>query len=87
MDYFAAMYASRRAKIDDEIGGANGVFVMFDNHDRITDVAHSTQCFKQFFVVTLVQANAGFIENINYPGKFRAYLACQSYSLGLTPRE
>ncbi len=78
----AAMDAGARAHVDQVIGGADGVFVMFDDDHRVADVAQTTQCRQQSVVVALVQADTGFVQHIQHPGQAGADLTGQADTLG-----
>ena len=67
MDDVTALYACSGTEVYDVIRCADGLFVMFDDNDRIADIAHAAERIQQFAVVPLVQADAGFIQNIDPP--------------------
>ena len=57
----AAEFAGAGPHVDQIIGGADGVFVVFDHNHRIADVAKPGQGFEQAVVVALVQADGRFV--------------------------
>ena len=46
------------------ISGHDGFLVMFDHDDRISGIAQTFQRMDQPEVVVLVQADAGFVKNV-----------------------
>ncbi|OQB35085.1 MAG: hypothetical protein BWY09_02440 [Candidatus Hydrogenedentes bacterium ADurb.Bin179] len=81
----APMYSSTRAQVKHVIRGKDGVLVMFHHDNGIAEVAKPLQCRKQFFVIPLVQADAGFIEDIEHPDQPAAHLCGQPDPLGFPP--
>jgi len=65
----------------------DGFFVMLDHDDGIADIPQVAQRAEQAFVVALVQADGGLIEDIHDTDQAGAYLACQAYSLCFAPRQ
>ena len=59
------MDAGTRSEVDDVIGGQYGLFIVFDNNDGIADVPEVRQCPEQSPVVSLMQSNRRFVENIH----------------------
>ena len=68
--------------VDDIIGGADGILVMFDDDDRVAEIAQPLQRDEQAVVVALVQADRGFVEDVEDAGKAAADLAGEADSLG-----
>ena len=83
----AAMDAGSRAHVDQIIGGADGVFVMFDHDHRIADVAQALQGGQQAVVVALMQADGGLVQHIEHAGEARADLRGQTDALALAARQ
>ena len=75
------VHASARPHIDDMIGVADRVFIMFNDDNGIAKVAQPLEGFKQAVIVALVQADAWFIKHIKYAGKAAANLARQPDAL------
>src|SRR4029078_1237998 len=65
----ATMNARRRADVEDVVGGTDGVLVVLDHNHRVAEVAQALEGFEQPRIVALVQADAGFVENIKHAGK------------------
>ncbi len=70
-----------RAEVDNEISGADGIFVVFDHNDGVPDISHSVECGQQFFIVPLVQANTGLVQYVNNAAEFRTHLRCEANTL------
>ncbi len=85
--HLAAVNASAGADIDDMVGAADGFFIMFHHQHGIAQVAQVKQGIEQAAVITLVQANRGFVEDIHHPHQAGADLAGQADALGLTTGE
>ena len=65
-DDFAAMLASARTEIDEVVGLANRFFVVLDDDDRVAEITELLERVEQPPVVALVQADAGFVEDIQH---------------------
>ena len=65
-DDFAAADAGAGAEVDEVIGGPHGVFVVFDDDDRVAEVAQVGQRIEQALVVARVEADRGFVENVKH---------------------
>ena len=59
----AAVLARSRSDVDDPVGGADGVLVVFDHDERVAEVPQRDERFDQAPVVPLVQADARFVEH------------------------
>src|SRR5690606_31564477 len=78
----AAMFTRTWPHIDHPIGGANGILVMFHDQDCVTQVAHPLQGFNESRIVALVQADAGFIQDVENTHQLAADLGRQPDALG-----
>src|SRR5579859_849301 len=74
-------------KVDDKIGAANGVFVVFDDQDRVPKIAELLQRAEQAIVVASMQADGGFIQNVENAAQARTDLRCEADTLGFTAGE
>ncbi|MPM12780.1 hypothetical protein SDC9_59134 [bioreactor metagenome] len=63
--HVATVAAGSGTKINDVIGIADDVFIVFDNNNRISQIAEVFQYADQFFCVHRMQTNTGFIKNIH----------------------
>jgi hypothetical protein len=59
-----AALAGARADVDDVVGAADRVFVVFDHHQRVALVAELVQRVEQDAVVARMQADGGFVEHV-----------------------
>ena len=69
------------------IGGADGVFVVLDDDDRVADVAQAFERGDHLHVVLRVQADAGLIEHVEHSHQSRPDLRGETNPLRLTARE
>ena len=83
MDHVAAVDAGARTDVDDPVGRADGVFVVFDHDQCVAEVAESDECLDEAAVVALVQADARFVEHIEHAGQARPDLRGQPDALRL----
>ena len=60
------MDARPGAHLDDVIGGANGVLVMFDDDDGVADVAKTLERRDHLHVVLRMQADARLVEDVEH---------------------
>jgi hypothetical protein len=79
--------AGAGAEVDHVVCGADRLFVVFDDDDGVPDVAHSRECFQQSSVVALVQADRGFVEDVDHTRQLRPHLARQSDALRFSTRQ
>ncbi len=77
------MLAGAGADIDHMIGDSDGVLVVLDDNDRVTDVSEPLEGFDQLGVVALVEADGGLIQDIEHADEPRTDLAGQSNTLRL----
>ena len=68
------MNAGTRTHVDHMIGGADRFFVVLNDNHCVSEVAQALQRLQQLRIVALMQADARFIENIEYTGQSRADL-------------
>ena len=64
-----AARAGAGADVEDVVGGADCVLVMLDDDHRVAEIAEIAERLDEAVVVALVQADAGFVENIEHAGK------------------
>ena len=65
-DDLASVFAGTRTHIDHPVRLANHVLIVFDDDDTIAQVAQVVQGGDQAIVVTLMQTNRGFVQNIHH---------------------
>ncbi len=83
----AAVHAGRRPHVDQMIGGADRLFVVFDDEDRVAEIAQPPQRAEQPFVIALMQPDRRLVEHIEHAGQSRADLAREPDALALAARE
>ena len=64
------------------IGLHDHIFIMLDNQNGISDIAQVFQSRYQPGVITLMQSNAGFVQDIKYINKLGSNLSSKPYPLG-----
>ena len=77
------MDARSRAHVDEVVGRPHEVLVVFHHHDGVAQVAQRAQHLQEPDVVAGVQADAGFIEDVERAGEVAAQTAGQLDALGL----
>ena len=82
-DDLPAVHPGTWAHIHDVIGAPNGVLVVLHHQHRIALVAQSLHRLQQPLVVTLMQSDAGLIQDIKHTHQPRANLRGQTNALGL----
>ncbi len=83
----AAVDAGTGADVDDVVGAADRILVVFDHDHRIAQVAQPHQRAQQALVVALVQADRGFVEHVHHPHQAGADLRGQADALRLAAGE
>src|ERR1039458_8948839 len=84
----AAFFAAFGAKVDDPVGVADHVQMVFDDDDRIAQVGQTEQHVEQLLHVVEVQAGGGLIEKVkSFAGLALAQLAGQLDALRLAARQ
>src|SRR5690348_12920697 len=69
------------------IRGADGIFVVLHDNDRVAEVAQPLQGFQQTRIVALVQADRRLIEHIKHAGQARADLRSKTNALAFAAGE
>ena len=82
-DNMAAVNARGGTDVDEIIRGADRVFVVFDDDDGIPEIAQVLEGFNQFFIITLMEADRRFVQDIKRANKSRTDLRRQPDALGL----
>src|SRR5262249_7078483 len=82
-DEVAAGIPGPRSKIDDEIRSADGVLIVLDNQNRISEVAQVLQGAQQSIIVARVKPNGRLIQDIQHAPEARTDLCGEANSLGL----
>jgi hypothetical protein len=66
---FPASRPGAGADVEDVVGGADRVLVMLDDDHRVAEISEVAERLDESVVIALVQADAGFVENIQHAGK------------------
>ena len=75
------MFSGTRSNIHNMICRKHSILVMFYHDYRITQIPQVFQCSKQFIIISLMQTDTWFIQNICHTYQAGANLCCQSDSL------
>ena len=85
--HLAAVLARSRTDVDDPIRCADRVLVVFDDDQRVAQIAQAREGVDQSTVVALVQSDRRFVEDVEHTGKPRTDLSGQANSLCLATRQ
>ena len=69
MHDLAAVLARARSDIDDPIGGTDGVFVVFDDNERVAETLEFDQGLDETAIVALMEAYARLVEHVQHAGE------------------
>ena len=83
----SAQLPRSRAEIDDPIRAVDRLFVVFDDDDRVAQVAHALQHVEQLAVVPLVQTDRRLVEDVQDAGQPGADLGREPDALALAARK
>src|SRR3546814_16477367 len=72
-----------RPHVDDIVGGADRILVMFHDDDGVAEVAQALERDEQAVIVALVQADGGFVEDVEDARQAAADLRGEADALGL----
>ena len=82
-----AVNACTRAEVDDAVGLSHGVEVVFDDDESIAAIAELEEGLDELGVITGVEADGRFIEDVEYAGKVGAELGGEPDALGFASGE
>ena len=80
---FAAVFPRSRSDVHHTVRRPHGVLIMFHHNQSIAKIPQVIQRLQQFVIVSLVQSDAGFIQNICHPHQAGADLRRQTDPLRL----
>ncbi len=63
-DEVTAVFSGSGAEVEDVVGMADGVFVVFDDEDGVAEVAEVFEGVDEALVVSLMEADGGFVEDV-----------------------
>ncbi len=86
-DEVAAGIARARTEVDDEIGAADGFFIVLDDKDGVAEIAKMFERAEEARVVASVKTDAGLVEDIENAAEARADLRGQADALGFAAGE
>ena len=86
-DEVAAVFAGAGAEVEDVVGFADGVFVVLDDEDGVAEVAEVFERVDEALVVALVQADGGFVEDVEDAAEARADLRGEADALAFAAGE
>ena len=84
-DHFAAVLAGARPDIHDVVGGADHIDVVFNRNHGVAGFREPLHHGNQFFVVSLMQPDRGFIQHIRNACEARTDLTCKTDTLHFAP--
>ena len=84
MHDLSTVLAGRRADVDDPVGVSDGVEVVLDDDQGVTQIPQPDQSLDQSPVVALMQADRRLVEHVQHADKPRADLCRQPNALRLT---
>ncbi len=77
----AAVFACARPQVNEIVGGHHDVFVVLYHQYRVADVGQFAEGLYELLVVALMQADAGFVEDVGDAGELRADLGSEANAL------
>ena len=83
----AALGARARSDIHHDVGGAHRIFVVFDDDQRVTEIAQRLQRREQTIVVALMQPDRRLVEDVEHADERAADLRRQANALRLAAGE
>ena len=78
-----ALLTGVRADVDDPVGGADGVFVVLDDDERVAQLLQPHQRLDEAVVVALVQADGRLVEDVQHADETRPDLGREPDALRL----
>ena len=83
----AAVFAGAGAEVEDVVGLADGVFVVLDDEDGVAEVAEVFERVDEALVVALVEADGGFVEDVEDAAEAGADLGGETDALAFAAGE
>ena len=76
-----AMRARARSKIDDIIRATNSFLIVLDHQHRVAEIAQRRERIQQTLIVSRMQTDRRFVQNVKHAAKLRSDLRRQSNAL------
>ncbi|ESS09576.1 MAG: hypothetical protein A07HN63_00783, partial [uncultured archaeon A07HN63] len=86
-DNLAAAPARAGTHVDDRIGPADRLLVVFDDEQRVAEIAQPLEGVEQPVEITLVEPNRGLVEHVEHADEAGADLRRQPDALALATRQ
>ena len=86
-DDFPAFASCSRPDVDHVVGRQHHIFVVLHDHHGVAGVAELLERANESHVVALMQADGGFVEDVEYIDQLRADLCGQTDALTFTARK
>ena len=80
---FSAFDTSARTEVDEVAGGADGVFIVFDEEEGVALFSECVKGAEEGSVVAGMKANGGFVEDVEDALEVGAELSGEADALGL----
>ena len=84
---FPAKLAGAGTEVDDEVAAAHGVLVMLDHEEAVSLVAEGDQGVEELDVVAGVEADGGFVEDVEDAAEVGAQLRGETDALAFAAAE
>ena len=86
-DEIATGIARAWTEIDNKIGATDRVFIVLNDENGIAKITEAFERTQKALIVTRVQADAGFVKNVENAAKTRSNLRGKSNTLGFSSGE
>ena len=87
MDDLAAVFAGAGTDVDDVVGDADGLLVVFDDQHGVAQTPEALERVDEALVVALVQTDRGLVEDVQHADETRSDLGGEADALGFTTRQ
>jgi hypothetical protein len=81
------VFTRARPEVDQVVGRANRLFVVFDDEDGVAQIAELAERRQQPPVISLVEPDGRLVEHVEHAGQLRSDLRGQPDALAFTARE
>ena len=86
-DEMTTVFTRSWPQVKDIVGRQNGLTIVLDDQDRITQVTEALEALEQALIIALMQTNARLVEDIEHPHQARTNLRCQANALAFPTGE